>query len=502
MKRTQAHSFAPVRARTAQALPFWLLYSLLGLTLVLALAASTAAQARSAPDSFADLVEKLAPAVINVRTAQKVAAGAPRPNVPMPQLPPGSPFEDFFKDFFDRQRPNGENQRRVTSVGSGFIVSPDGFVITNNHVIDGADEIVVIMADKTELKAKVVGRDPKTDVAVMKVEASKPLPHVKWGNSDDARVGDWVIAIGNPLGLGGSVTAGIVSARGRDINSGPYDDFIQTDASINKGNSGGPLFNLKGEVIGINTAIFSQSGGSIGIGFAVPESLARPVASQLIKYGRIRRGWLGVQIQHVTEEIAEGLGLSEAHGALVASVLEGGPAKASGIKAGDVILEFNGREIREMRNLPRIVADTEVNVAVKVKVWRQGEEQILDVTIGEMKDEEPVVASAGDEAPPSTSSALGMTLSAITPELRERFELGEDIKGVVVTEVEAGSAAAEKGIGPGAVILEVSHDAVQTPADVSKLVEEIKKSEKQKSVLLRMSQSNNIRFVVVPVDKG
>ena len=312
-------SLAPVMA-PIQPRWNWFLAPVLALALV---AVSGAAHAKTAPDSFADLAEKLLPSVVNISTTQVIEG---RPGMELPKLPPGSPFEDFFKEFFDRNQPQ-HRSRRATSMGSGFVISADGYVITNNHVIQDADEITVILHDDTRLKAELVGRDAKTDLAVLKVKPKGKLKAVKFGDSDAARVGDWILAIGNPFGLGGTVTAGIISARGRDINAGPYDDFFQTDASINRGNSGGPMFNLKGRVIGINTAIFSPSGGSVGIGFAIPASVASPVIKQLIKHGQVRRGWLGVHIQAVTDEIAETLGLKKASGALVASIIPDGPAE-------------------------------------------------------------------------------------------------------------------------------------------------------------------------------
>src|SRR5690606_6336317 len=304
-----------------------------------------------------------------------------------------------------------------------------------------------------DLKAEVVGKDPKTDLALLRVKTDKPLPYVSFGDSDAVRVGDWVIAIGNPFGLGGTVTAGILSAHHRDINAGPYDDFLQTDASINKGNSGGPMFNVKGEVIGINTAIYSPTGGSIGIGFAIPSSLAKPVIEQLKKYGKPRRGWLGVRIQGVTDEIAESLGLDKPRGALVASVSEKGPAQVAGIQPGDVILTFDEKEVTDMRRLPRLVAETPIDKTVKVTVWRKRKEHVLEVKVGELEENEEQAAltpgSEKEKTPPSTVNALGLSLSAATPELRQRFSLADDVSGVVVTEVASDSPAAEKGIRPG-----------------------------------------------------
>lgn len=465
---------------------------------------AVSASARTAPDGFADLAERLLPAVVNISTTQTVKReGGATPQ--MPKLPPGSPFEDFFKEFFDRQQRRDSPQRKATSLGSGFILSADGLIVTNNHVIEGADEISVIMHDDSRLKAKVVGRDAKTDLALLRVKSSKPLPFVKFGNSDKSRVGDWVVAIGNPFGLGGTVTAGIISARARNINAGPYDDFIQTDASINRGNSGGPMFNLQGEVIGINTAIFSPSGGSVGIGFSIPANLAKPVIDQLKEFGRARRGWLGVRIQTVTEELADSLGLAKAQGALVANVTEGGPAQKSKINVGDVILSFDGKPIVEMRNLPRIVAETSVGKAVRVEVWRAGKKVRLSVSLGEFPEDDKV-ASAKSNNPRSDSkantvTALGLTMARITKDLRGRYNLADNAKGVIVTDVEADSPAAEKGVRPGDVVRKIgpNQEAVSTPVQVKKKVSKARKS-KLKSVLFLFERDGNSRFVALRVN--
>ena len=458
------------------------------------------ANAKSAPESFADLAEKLLPSVVNISTTQTVEAGK---GPEMPQLPPGSPFEDFFKEFFDK---NGQKQRsrRATSLGSGFIISEDGYVVTNNHVIQGADEITVILSDDTRLKAVLIGRDSKTDLAVLKVKSDVPLKAVKFGNSDKSRVGDWIVAIGNPFGLGGTVTAGIISARGRDINSGPYDDFLQTDASINRGNSGGPMFNIDGEVIGVNTAIYSPSGGSVGIGFAIPSTTVAPVIRQLQKNGQVKRGWLGVHIQQVTDEIAESLGLKKSEGALVASVIEDGPAAKSKIKAGDVILKFNGKLVREMRMLPKIVADTEVEKAVNVIVWRGGKRVTLKVKVGELENDKEVASKATpkklDKKDQKRIDALGITVSSITDRLRELFKLAEKSKGVVITKVDEGGSAAEKGIRVGDLIVEIGQEEVSKPKDVTRKVTEAKKQER-KSVLLLLEGQSGLRFVAIRIEK-
>lgn len=472
------------------------------LALIAALLGTTAAQARSAPESFADLAERLLPAVVNISTTQTIKRGEGGPD--LPNFPPGSPFEDFFKDFFDKNRPEGR-PRQTQSLGSGFIVDPDGYVVTNNHVIDGADEIFVLLQDDTRLPAKLLGTDPKTDIALLKVETSQSLPFVKFGDSAQSRVGDWVMAIGNPFGLGGTVTAGIVSARGRDIRSGPYDNYIQTDASINRGNSGGPMFNMDGDVIGINTAIFSPTGGSVGIGFAVPSSTAKPVVEQLREFGRTKRGWLGVRIQVVSPEIAETLGLDSAKGALVSSVIEGGPAEAAKIQAGDVILTFDGKEVGEMRSLPRIVAGTNVGSNVDVDLWRKGRKVSVKVNIEELEEAE--TAGLMDEPKPEMRAddeaikSLGLTLSTITPPLTDKYELKTDQRGVLVTDVLGDSSAAEKGVRPGDVIVEVGQQEVQSPKDVAARVDQARKDGK-KSVLLLVESREGLRFVALRIDQG
>ncbi len=462
--------------------------------------------ARGAPDSFADLAERLLPAVVNISTTQTVKKkGEDGPQVP--RFPPGSPFEDFFKEFFDRQQREAP-QRRATSLGSGFVIDPKGYVVTNNHVIAEADEITVTLHDDTKLKATLVGRDPKTDLALLKVEPEKPLSAVPFGNSSKTRVGDWVVAIGNPFGLGGTVTAGIVSARQRDIRSGPYDDYIQTDASINRGNSGGPMFNLDGQVIGINTAIFSPSGGSVGIGFAIPSNLARPIVDQLREFGKARRGWLGVRIQTVTEEIAQSLGLKDATGALVASVTKDGPAEKHKIKVGDVILTFDGKSVEEMRRLPRIVAETPFGKDVDVVVWRGGKRVKLKVRLGEFpEDDQKLAAATPDDRRPQpatvTIEALGITLSQITPELREKFKLEDDADGVIVTEVAPAGPAAEKQIPAGAVVRKIGPDqeTVASPEQVRKKIEDARKAG-LKTILVLIEVGGPPRFVAFNIDKG
>jgi len=468
------------------------------------LAQPAPAFAKAAPDSFADLADRLLPAVVNISTTQVIEGRSHAPD--MPQFPPGSPFEDFFKDFFDQNQQNGQQpkKRKATSLGSGFIIdyrnNGDAFVVTNNHVVEGADEVSVILQDDTRLKAEIVGRDAKSDLAVLKVHTTRKLPSVGFGDSTASRVGDWVVAIGNPFGLGGTVTAGIISARGRDINAGPYDDFIQTDASINRGNSGGPMFNMNGEVIGINTAIFSPSGGSVGIGFAIPSNAAQVVINQLIKHGEVSRGWLGVHIQVVTESIAETLGLKKAEGALVASVIEDGPAAKAGIVPRDVILEFDGRAVTEMRKLPRIVASTPIEKAVKVKVWRDGKMKMLSVKIGRLDDDQ-LASAAPTEKPKGKANehklaALGITVASATADVVQRFDLPEGVEGLVITDVDPEGPAFEEGIRAGDLVAEVSQEKVKTPKDADRLVKAAKKAGKR-SVLLLIEGQSGFRFVAV-----
>lgn len=457
------------------------------------------AHARSAPDSFADLAEKLLPAVVNISTTQTVEG---RSGADFPQLPPGSPFEDFFKEYFDRNGP--QQKHKATSLGSGFIVHSNGnnesYVVTNNHVVDGAEEITVILQDDTRMEAELVGVDAKTDLAVLKVKSDKKLPFVKFGDSNKTRVGDWAIAIGNPFGLGGTVTAGIVSARGRDINSGPYDDFLQTDASINRGNSGGPLFNLDGDVIGINTAIFSPSGGSVGIGFARASASAKSVVEQIIKHGSVRRGWLGVHIQTVTDDMAEALGLKEAKGALVASVLKDGPAEKAGIEHGDVILKFDGKDVTTMRQLPALVATTDIDKDVDVVVLRKGKTKSLKVKIGRMSEEETQAkASAPQSSGDKKVGKLGLVLSSVNDVMRNRFDLSDDARGVVVVDVVAGGPAAAKGLRPGDVIVEANQHEVTMPEQIEEQMA-LMESAGRKSLLLMVEGQGGLRFVPIRID--
>lgn len=469
------------------------------------------AQARPAPDSFADLAARLSPAVVNISSSTSVQARAGDPGVEIPGFPPGSPFERFFRDFMERNKPGGHGgkdggpqgpmpERKTQSLGSGFVIDPSGLIVTNNHVIDGADEITVTLQDNTSLKATLVGRDERVDVALLRVKSEKPLPSVPFGDSDKERVGDWVLAIGNPFGLGGTVTAGIVSARGRDIRQGPYDDFIQTDAAINRGNSGGPLFNMDGEVIGINTAIYSPSGGSIGIGFSIPANLAKNVVAQLKDFGHARRGWLGVRIQQVTPDIAESSGLKDSSGAMVAGVNDAGPADQAKIRNGDIILKFNGQDVKEMKNLPRIVAETPIGQEVPVTLWRDGRETVVQAKVGELPDDAKLASlPAGSPGKPDAGkrvdiSGLGLQLAPMSDDLRNKYQLGPDQKGVVVTSVDNDGAAAQRQLKAGDVILEVQQEQVSTPEDVQKRVDMVRK-QNRKSVLVLVQSSDGLRWV-------
>ncbi|HZP18860.1 MAG TPA: DegQ family serine endoprotease [Bauldia sp.] len=454
------------------------------------------------PESVADLAAGLLDAVVNISTSQTIAGG--KGGVTAPKLPDGSPFQDFFDDFFNQKGGADSAPRKVQSLGSGFVIDPSGLIVTNNHVIEGADEITANFNDGSKVKAKVLGRDEKTDLALLKVETDKQLVSVKFGDSDALRVGDWVMAIGNPFGLGGSVSIGIVSARNRDINSGPYDNFIQTDAAINRGNSGGPLFNMDGAVIGINTAIISPTGGSIGIGFAIPAKTAVNVIEQLRQFGETRRGWLGVRIQEVTDDIAEGLAMKDTHGALVAGVTDKSPAADAGIVAGDVILEFDGQKVTAMHELPRMVADEPIGKEVKVLVLRKGVETTLTVKLGRLADDK--VASADDKSapdaktpPPVVTGPLGLTLADLSPDLRSKYGIKEEISGVVVTDVAAGSIAAEKRLTAGDVIVEISQEPVKTPGDVEKRIDDLKKDGHKSALFLLANKDGDLRFVAVKI---
>jgi serine protease Do len=464
------------------------------------------AEARG-PDSVADVAEGLQEAVVNISTTQTLKGT--RESAPDTQVPDGSPFEEFFDDFFDDENSDGV-PRKVSSLGSGFVMDPSGLIVTNHHVIDGADEIIVNFTDGTKLKVtKILGHDPKTDLALLQVEPKKPLKAISFGDSSKMRVGDWVMAIGNPFGLGGSVTVGIISATKRDINAGPYDDFLQTDAAINRGNSGGPLFNMDGEVIGVNTAIISPTGGSIGIGFAVPSNSAMQVLDQLKQYGETRRGWLGVHVQNVTEELALSLGLQEPQGALVAKVSPDSPAAAGGVEPRDVILKFDGQSIESMRDLPRAVAATPVGKIVPLELLREGKTVDLTVTIARLpadEEDEDIIEDDADVEEDDAESELlqdrkemlGLSIAPLTEELRSQFGIGKTIEGVIITEVKPDSPAAQKNVKAGDVIVEVTQEKVKQPADVMERLLAIKKSGRRSVLLLLSDAKGELRFVAVP----
>ena len=455
------------------------------------------------PGSFADLAEHLLPTVVNISSTVKTTREEDEIEEMMPRFPEGSPFQDFFEHFMERQHP-GIPSLPSASLGSGFIIDAEkGYIITNNHVIQDAQEVRVTLHNEASVEAEIIGHDEKTDLAVLKIDPkTHTLTAAPFGNSDTIRVGDWILAIGNPFGLGGTVTAGIISARARDINSGPYDDYLQTDASINRGNSGGPMFNLEGEIIGINTAIFSPTGGSVGIGFAIPSSLAKPVIAQLIEYGKTRRGWLGVRIQSVTDEIAESLGLNKARGALVASVTAGGPAEKAGINAGDIILEFNGKAIGEMRELPRVVAETKIDTAAKVKLLHKGKEKTLTVTIGELEkaEENGWLGSPVETARKGTKiDELGFSVTAISDTIRDEYAIDENIEhGVLITEINPDSEAAESGLISGDVIIDINQTTIKTADDIIKTVTDAK-AKKRSSVLLLINRDGDVRFVALKI---
>jgi serine protease Do len=459
---------------------------------LLILGAASAA-ARPAPDSFADLASKLLPTVVNIATSQTLKAP---PRAQMPNVPPGSPLEDLFKNFLG---PDGEKPRHVTSLGSGFVIDPAGFIVTNNHVIDNSDQITVTLYDGSSLPAKIVGRDTKTDLALLKVVPKKPLPATHFGDSDKIRIGDWVMAIGDPFGLGSTVTAGIVSARNRDINAGPYDDFIQTDAPINRGNSGGPLFDMDGNVMGINSAIFSPSGGSVGIGFAIPANLAKDVVTQLKQFGVARRGWIGVRIQQVTEEIAQGMGLPNSQGALVADVTRGGPAQKAGLQNGDVVISFDNKPIGDSKFLPRVVAATPIGKTVNIDVLRKGRKQSYRIVIAKLDEGPP--DKPGKKLPPpaapkakSKLSQLGLTVVALDENARAKYKLVGNVQGVVVSAVDPASPAADKNFRPGDVIVEAQNQPVKTPADLEARVDADAKAGK-KAELMLVNRGGDLTYV-------
>ena len=489
-----SHNTTTALARTES--PMLRIWTGLGaLLLGLALLAGTT-RAADMPDSFADLVEPLSPAVVNISTVQEVQQQRRMP------FPPGSPFREFFDEFFDQQNPGGgddEGQtRRLQSLGSGFFIESSGVIVTNEHVIREADEITVRTVDGDEYKAELVGKDAELDIAVLRVENESGFPAVEWGDSDTARVGDWIVTIGNPFGLGGTVTAGIVSARHRDnITSGPYDDFIQTDASINRGNSGGPMFNLDGKVIGVNSAIFSPTGGNVGIGFAIPSNQVKTVVEQILEFGRPRRGYLGVSIQPVTEMMADALGLKEARGALVASVSPDTPAAEAGLKPYDIIVEFDGREVEDNNQLVRIVGETPVGQAVDVDILRDGERMTVSLKTAERPQN---LTGGGDseesEDESGVASGLGLNLSDITPEIRQRLDIPETVNGAVV--MQAAPRLRQQGLNPGDLIIEVNRSPVSNANEAHAALASLKEDGK-KAALLRIFRGGNRYFLPIPL---
>jgi serine protease Do len=489
----------------------------LAATAVLAIATlpagPAAAQFRNGPQSISPLAEKLIDAVVNISTSQTVKGSE---GVPLPRVPKGSPFEEFFDDFFSKRGGKGGGDRKVSSLGSGFVIDAKaGLIVTNNHVIEGADEIIANFHDGQKLKVmKVLGRDTKTDLALLQVTpGKKPLTAVKFGGSGEMKLGDWVMAIGNPFGLGGSVSVGIISSKERDIGSGPYDEFLQTDAAINKGNSGGPLFNMNGDVIGVNTAIISPSGGSIGIGFAVPSDNAAIIIEQLRQYGETQRGWLGVKIRSISEDLAESLGVAENSGALIESVTKDGPAAKAGIVDGDVVTKFDGKDISTSRGLPKIVARTQHGKEVEVEVLRKGKKQLIKVMVGRLQEDDdkkatPAKADSKQPAPKTPvetptarlleQSLPGLKLRVLDDTLRKQFGIDAKVaKGVVVIEADAASPAGQKGVKAGDVIVEVAQDPVASLDDMAQSIEKVKKAGR-KAVLLRLEDAKGeLRFVAV-----
>jgi serine protease Do len=456
---------------------------------------ATTADARGAPESFADLAEQVSPAVVNITTTTIVEASTQD----TPMVPPGSPFEDFFKDFMDRGGQGGNSApRRSNALGSGFVISEDGYIVTNNHVIEGADEIEIEFFEGFVLPATLVGTDPKTDIAVLKVESDKPLKFVTFGDSDVARMGDWVMAMGNPLGQGFSISAGIVSQRGRALQ-GAYDDYIQTDAAINRGNSGGPLFNMDGEVIGVNTAILSPNGGSIGIGFSMASNVVSRVTNQLTEFGETRRGWLGVKIQTVSEDVAEAMGLEDVSGALVTDVPDG-PSKDAGLESGDVILSFDNKVVEDANGLVRTVGETEVGKAVRVIVFRDGKTKTLMVTLGRREEAEnvafPVVAAEPEQQEDTT--LFGLTVMSLTDELREQLGVASGTDGLAVVAVDEASEAFAKGLRSGDVIVEAGQEEIASAADLKLRAEDAREAGR-KTVLLLVRRAGEPRFVALGI---
>jgi serine protease Do len=464
---------------------------------------SPAGAQQSITGGFADLVEQVTPAVVNISTRGKTLA-LHDTGIPKFEFAPGSDMEQLFKRFFHQHQhglgTQDEPGAELRAQGSGFIIDPAGWVVTNNHVVDGAKEISVILNDGTHYPATIKGRDPKTDLALLKIDAGHPLPSVQLGDSDHARPGDWVLAIGNPFGLGGTVTTGIISARSRDIHSGPFDDYLQIDAAINQGNSGGPLFDTQGRVIGINTAIYSPNGGSVGIGFAIPSTLVKPVIAQLRQHGEVERGWLGVEIQSLSDELAQGLGMSDDKGALVAAVMPDSPAARAGVEVGDVIVDFDGKSVDKVKDLPWLVANTQADARVPVTVWRKGKRVTLDAVIGHMPDDQKVAAGddTGDE---QQAGRLGLGLAELTPQAQQEYGVEDKVQGALVVQVRSESPAARAGLRPGDIIRMVDRVEVHNPADVARQVEQAT-SAKRHSLLLLVHRDGHDAFMAVPLSKA
>ena len=469
--------------------------------------------------SFAPLVKRVLPAVVNISVTGK--SDAEQTSGQSPEEFGGAPFDDFLRRFFDQHGgqdqpmprrfgggPFGDNRgdggtgaKRI-ALGSGFIIDASGTIVTNNHVVGEAAKVEVTLQDNSKYTARIVGRDQRTDIAVLKIKADKPLPYVSFGDSNAAQIGDWVVAVGNPFGLGGSVTTGIVSARGRDIHAGQFDDFLQIDAPINRGNSGGPTFDLKGEVIGINTAIYSPNGGSVGIGFAVPSNVAKSVVAQLQEHGKVSRGWLGVQIQEMTPAIAASLGLQGQHGALVAAVTAGSPGADAGLKQGDVVLSFNGTEITQLRDLPRAVAATAPGATATLKVWRNGQSTELKAKIGDAPQNPRVAAADGNDQPSdSRADALGLHFATLTNDLRRELRLGRDVTGVVITQVDDGSTADALGLARGDVVMSINQQPVGTPQEAAQKLKEIANSPR-KTALLLLNRHGTTQYVGLDLSKN
>jgi serine protease Do len=451
---------------------------------------------------FADLAARLLGVVVNISTTQASVAALPK-DAPQGQVPaPGSPLDQFFHDFLgENGTPDGPNGLAppVASLGSGFIIDPAGLIVTNNHVIANAEQITVTLSDNTTLQARVVGRDSVSDLALLKVDAAKPLLAASWGDSTKARVGDWVLAIGNPFGLGGTVTSGIISATARDIHAGPYDDFLQTDASINRGNSGGPMFDLAGRVIGINTAIFSPSGGSIGIGFAVPSAFARPIIDQLAATGKVERGWIGARIQPVTDAIADAVGLDKSRGAMIATIDQASPAAQAKLEPGDVILSYDGKPIDRSRQLPLLVAGTPPDKTIKLSIWRDRKQRDVTLKVATQDPNRPPPPQPEPEKPkpPPSVDALGVKLAKLTGDLRKQFAVADAAKGVVITEVPANSEAAIQGLRPGDLVVAIGRAPVATPEEVQQKAA-VAAKDRSKDLLVRVERDGNTRFVALP----